>query len=84
MNYDHIDTRETCHMPTSSEVLRYTEAEVARLQEVNKKLVEATKECLKVVDECYEATGHIRVAETSHQRILIVSALAAAGERGRK
>lgn len=31
-------------------------------------LAELCQEMMVVVDECYKATGHIRVAETSHQR----------------
>jgi len=31
-------------------------------------LLEAAKEALAVVDECYRATGHFKVADTSGQR----------------
>jgi len=44
-------------------------------------LVAACREALKVVDECYEATGHIHVAKTSNQRMLIDAALAKAGRQ---
>lgn len=45
-------------------------------------MYEACVEALAVVDDAYEATGHIRVAKTSHQRLKIESALAKA--RGQK
>lgn len=33
------------------------------------------RECLKVVDDCYEKTHHHRVAKTSHQRLAIEAAI---------
>lgn len=36
---------------------------------------DAMKECLVVAEECYEATGHFKIAKTSVQRLKIESAL---------
>ena len=41
-------------------------------------LLEACKECLEVVDDCYEATGHVKVAVGSDQRTKIEAAIAKA------
>jgi hypothetical protein len=51
------------------EDLDSTADELARLRE-------ALREALAVVDECYEATGHIKVAKGSVQRNKILVALA--------
>lgn len=63
---------------------RAADAELARVTEDRDRLRAACEECLKVVDECYEATGHIRAARTSEQRLRIEAALnpAPAGEGG--
>lgn len=50
----------------------------ARLFAASPRLLKACIECLKVVDDCYETTGHIRVAKTSHQRLQIEAAIAEA------
>jgi hypothetical protein len=41
-------------------------------------LLAACEECLKVIDECYEATGCIKVCRTSEQRLKIEAAIAKA------
>ncbi len=49
---------------------------IERLRAENAALRKACVEALSVVDECYAATGHIRVAKTSQQRMKIEAALA--------
>jgi hypothetical protein len=51
-------------------------AENERLQDHNEMLKQACTETLVIVHECYEATGHIRVAETSTQAIRLARLIA--------
>ena len=41
-------------------------------------LIDACIETLAVVDEAYQATGFVKIAHTSHQRLKIAAAIAAA------
>ena len=42
------------------------------------KLLAACQECLTAIDDCYEKTGHFKMAKTSEQRMKIEAALAKA------
>lgn len=53
-------------------------ASLAAAREREQWLEEACRECLKVAEDCYEATGHFHVAKTSRQRMKIESLLALA------
>lgn len=52
--------------------------ECVRLRAINAELLESCKKAMKVVDEAYLATGFIRVAKTSLERMAIESAIAKA------
>ena len=60
------------------EIARWMNEADARLLVFGKDLLTACKESLEAVDECYKATGHFKVAETSDQRQRILAAIAKA------
>lgn len=55
--------------------LREVTAERDRLRQGRLDLCEACREALQVVDEAYQATGYIKIAETSEQRLRIEAAM---------
>ena len=66
---------------------RAPDPEIARLRAVNAELLATCEETARVVDEAYEATGFIKVAKSSHQRMRIEAVIAkarAAGETEEK
>jgi hypothetical protein len=50
--------------------------EIVQAVNAHDALLGACKECLIVVSDCYKSTGHIRVAQTSEQRLRIEKAIA--------
>lgn len=63
---------------TSQEVTEANARRIVQCVNAHDDLLAACRECLAVVTECYEATGHIRAAKTSEQRLRIEAAIAKA------
>lgn len=63
---------------SEGEAFGYINEDNARLIKAAPDLLEACKEALKAVDDCYAATGHILVAQSSVQRLAIEAAIAKA------
>lgn len=53
---------------------------LAKLLAERQATMEIIRECLDVVDDCYDATGHFRVAKNSEQRKKIEECLTKAAQ----
>ncbi len=82
----HTEARErlTWHIEELVRWCRHFNGELKKAKSVNADLLAACKEALKVVDDCYESTGHIKVAKSSAQRMAIEAAISAASGKDGK
>lgn len=56
-------------------LIRDRDAELTRLRSLLGRAADTAGETLQIVDDCYKATGHIKVAHSSHQRERILAVL---------